>query len=261
MCLGEVVNMSENLIISFSNVLFDRKKYQPKIRSREEMRAVNLCASFSFDSSISEHLVMLKQFLRALLGQKSIRFSFASLGRLILISRHIVPLMLSYLKNSRIYVPGDSRVSLNVQCELLRSQARSLEIDTTMVDETGLHPIVLNWEVDGGEVESIVDFAKALGSQMEASGMGTLVLNRALNGSPEERREWFLTNLSDTYHHAGGVIMGSNPATSCADSNLRLHEASNVYALGACTFPSSGYANTTLTALALTKRLANHLCA
>jgi choline dehydrogenase-like flavoprotein len=48
--------------------------------------------------------------------------------------------------------------------------------------------------------------------------------------------------------------MGSDPALSVVDDGLRLHEASNVVALGAGCFPTSSASNPTLTLSALALR-------
>jgi hypothetical protein len=257
--VGQVEIIDAKAITRFSNILSQGKKYQPKIRLHNETRAVSLCAFFSFDSSISEHLDMLKQFLRALMGQRRLELDTRLPSRLIKLAGHLIPLMFAYAKHSRIYVPGNAKVSLNIQTELLKTNHRSLTLDTAQQDEFGLHPIVLDWQVDGGEADAVVDFVKALGEQLAALGIGRLILEPELANAGVARRNWFLLNLSDTYHHAGGVIMGNDPASSCVDANLRVHETCNVFVAGACTFPSSGYANTTLTALALTRRLAAHL--
>jgi choline dehydrogenase-like flavoprotein len=60
-------------------------------------------------------------------------------------------------------------------------------------------------------------------------------------------------------HHIGTARMGRDPRTSVVDSHCRLHEADNVYVMGAAVFPTSGQANPTLTIVALALRLADHL--
>ena len=43
------------------------------------------------------------------------------------------------------------------------------------------------------------------------------------------------------------------------DENCRVHEAENLYVAGSSVFPSAGFANPTLTIVALAIRLADHL--
>ena len=63
----------------------------------------------------------------------------------------------------------------------------------------------------------------------------------------------------DASHHMGTTRMGTDPARSVVDANLRLHEVENVFVAGASVFPTSGCANPTFTLVALSIRLARHL--
>ena len=60
-------------------------------------------------------------------------------------------------------------------------------------------------------------------------------------------------------HESGTLWMGQDRDHSITDLNCRLHTVDNVYVGGAATFPSSGSWNPTLTAVALGRRLADHL--
>jgi choline dehydrogenase-like flavoprotein len=60
-------------------------------------------------------------------------------------------------------------------------------------------------------------------------------------------------------HPAGTCRMGFAAEGGVVDRNHRVFGADNVYVSGACVFPTSGTANPTLTVVALTLRLAEHL--
>jgi choline dehydrogenase-like flavoprotein len=53
--------------------------------------------------------------------------------------------------------------------------------------------------------------------------------------------------------------MHADPRHGVVDENGRVHSAPNLYVAGSSVFPTSGWANPTLTILALTLRLADHL--
>jgi choline dehydrogenase-like flavoprotein len=61
------------------------------------------------------------------------------------------------------------------------------------------------------------------------------------------------------YHHIGTTRMHADPRHGVVDENGRVHSAPNLYVAGSSVFPTSGWANPTLTILALTLRLADHL--
>jgi choline dehydrogenase-like flavoprotein len=60
-------------------------------------------------------------------------------------------------------------------------------------------------------------------------------------------------------HHIGTARMGADERTSVVDGNCRVHSVHNLYVAGSAVFPTSGQANPTLTLIALSLRLADHL--
>jgi choline dehydrogenase-like flavoprotein len=53
--------------------------------------------------------------------------------------------------------------------------------------------------------------------------------------------------------------MATEARCGVVDENCRVHEAENLYVAGSSVFPSAGFANPTLTIVALAIRLADHL--
>ena len=60
-------------------------------------------------------------------------------------------------------------------------------------------------------------------------------------------------------HHMGALRMSASPVDGIVDVNSRLHRVDNLYIAGSAVFPTGGYANPTLTIVALALRLADHL--
>jgi len=77
-----------------------------------------------------------------------------------------------------------------------------------------------------------------------------------LVGTPEElaKADWV-----DSYHYLGTTRMGTDPDHSVVDPDLRVHTVENLYIAGGSVFPTSGCANPTMTIVALSIRLADHL--
>ena len=60
-------------------------------------------------------------------------------------------------------------------------------------------------------------------------------------------------------HPSGTCRMGFDELSGVVDRDNRVFGTSNLYVSGACVFPTSGTANPTLTVVAMTLRLADHL--
>jgi choline dehydrogenase-like flavoprotein len=67
------------------------------------------------------------------------------------------------------------------------------------------------------------------------------------------------SNLVINGHHMGTTRMAKDPAQGVVDANLRVHSLENPYVAGSSVFPSAGVSNPTLTIIALSIRLADHL--
>jgi choline dehydrogenase-like flavoprotein len=77
-----------------------------------------------------------------------------------------------------------------------------------------------------------------------------------LVGAPEELEN---TPWVDAYHYLGTTRMGTDPESSVVNPDLRVHSVDNLYVAGGSVFPTSGCANPTMTIVALSIRLAEHL--
>jgi hypothetical protein len=62
--------------------------------------------------------------------------------------------------------------------------------------------------------------------------------------------------LGTTYHEAGTLWMGTDPAASVTDPNGRFHHVTNAYCSDQALFPTVGSVNPTLTGLVLSRKVA-----
>lgn len=63
----------------------------------------------------------------------------------------------------------------------------------------------------------------------------------------------------DTHHQMGATRMSVSPAGGVVDPDCRVHGLENLFVAGSSVFPVGGYANPTLTIVALSLRLADHI--
>jgi choline dehydrogenase-like flavoprotein len=57
----------------------------------------------------------------------------------------------------------------------------------------------------------------------------------------------------------GTTRMSASSSTGIVDRNCRMHTVGNAFIAGSSVYPTAGYANPTLTIVALALRLADHL--
>ncbi len=260
--VGRVEKPSKHFFHTFSNKIKSGNKLQPKIRlltAPDRSEYLGVSGYFSFGSDIGQHLDNFKQFVRAVTGRSHQKISWTAKAKLFLQAvraiPQVMPLVYRYMKDNRIYVPFNSTVSLCLQTQQISIASSTITIEVNNANEANKLPkLVLNWQIDGREITAIRKFCRLLGEYLEREGLGRLVLEDWVNNT----ENWTM-HATDIYHQAGGVIMGENKYNSVTDSNLKIHDTMNVYACGACVMPTSGYANTGLSSLALAFRLADHL--
>ncbi|WP_430425268.1 FAD-dependent oxidoreductase [Phenylobacterium sp.] len=120
-------------------------------------------------------------------------------------------------------------------------------------DALGMPRVKLDWawsEADFRSLESTVAaFAQALGE----AGLGRFQF-------PADRSQFVaMARSAASRHHMGSTRMNQDPAQGVVDADSRVHGVSNLYVAGSSVFPTSGIGNPTLTLLAMTLRLSDHL--
>ena len=128
-------------------------------------------------------------------------------------------------------------------------------------DAVGVPKPILNWQFKDIDKRSVAVTMKALGSQLQRIGLGSVELEPWLN-DPE--LVWKTDTLISShpmggYHHMGATRMASSATEGVVDADARVFGVDNLYVAGSSIFATSGWANPTLTILALTFRLAEHL--
>ena len=243
----------------FSNVVYAGSKFQPKIRLRNDaqlrQQIYNTQVFFAFESEISEHMVYLKQFLRAALYNRKFTGARDVFRNGFGMARYLFPLMWKYAWDHRVFVPTTAKIDMHVQAEHGSLGESRIVVDPVALDPYGLPRVVLDWRLKGDELASLRSFAMQIRDALQANGIGQLRIDQDLLAENPQ----FLTKLGDTYHQAGGTNMADSPERGVVDRNLRVFGTDNLYVTGAGVFPGTSNANTTFTALTFTTRLVDHL--
>jgi choline dehydrogenase-like flavoprotein len=121
-------------------------------------------------------------------------------------------------------------------------------------DRFGVPRARLSWRVQHAELRTMRAITEAVGRSLQRLGFGEMTPATWLDAPQVEREE-----LADTYHHAGTTRMSDDPTTGVVDTDCRVFGVDNLYVAGSSVFPTSGYANPTLTIVALAIRLSDTL--
>ena len=119
-------------------------------------------------------------------------------------------------------------------------------------DALGLRRVAVNWHVSDADRRNAFEIEKLLGIEVGRTGLGRMRLSMGDNG------DWPPDMYGDE-HHIGTTRMHRDPAAGVVDADCRVHGIGNLYIAGSSVFPNCGSANPTLTIIALSLRLADHI--
>ena len=138
----------------------------------------------------------------------------------------------------------------NARSEMAPSATNEVFL-TGQRDATGLFRPAVRCAIGAQDLFSVETTLRLLGESLLASGKGRVRINnqrlygRATGGG----------------HIMGTTRMGASRSNSVVDADCRVHGYDNLFVAGSSVFPTGGYANPTLTIVALSLRLADTLAA
>lgn len=122
-------------------------------------------------------------------------------------------------------------------------------------DALGMPLVKLDWRLTDLDRRSFRVFYEVMGRELGRTGAGRVqILDWVVADDPA-----WPTSLSGGWHHMGTTRMHDDPRQGVVDANCRVHGLGNLYIAGASVYPTAGTANPTLTLVALTLRLSDHL--
>jgi choline dehydrogenase-like flavoprotein len=114
-------------------------------------------------------------------------------------------------------------------------------------DRFGLPRAALHWRWRGFDRQNLARIHALVAAELERSGLGRVEIDAAAAPDP------------NAHHHMGTTRMHRDPRQGVVDEHARVHGIANLFVAGSSVFPTGGFANPTLTIVALTLRLAAHL--
>jgi choline dehydrogenase-like flavoprotein len=123
----------------------------------------------------------------------------------------------------------------------------------TRKDHFGMPRVLVDWRLNPADKRGLQRLLAVMHGEFTRLGLGRLVVDESSDDSG------WPNSLTGGKHHMGTTRMHADPRKGVVDPQCRIHGLSNLYVAGSSVFPTSGYANPTLTIVALAIRLADHI--
>ena len=130
-----------------------------------------------------------------------------------------------------------------------------VSLSSSKVDRLGMRRTEVNWQLSRN-VQRTLDRTLALvAEELQVSGVADVKLDPEIEGG-----EW-PDNLEKegTWHHMGTTRMHDSPKHGVVDRNCKVHGMTNLFIAGSSVFPTAGANFPTITIVALTFRLSEHI--
>jgi choline dehydrogenase-like flavoprotein len=187
----------------------------------------------------------------AQVGRRSVHHGVATLG----LTKHALQAILGAPHILRHYAAWRSgRPPEIFAIDVMAEQAPTISSQVRLArrrDRLGVPMTILDWRLTSVDWHSIRRTVEIFGDAVREAGVGTVISTLgAANHPPAAFGNW---------HHLGTTRMHHESSRGVVDENCRVHEMTNLYIAGGSVFPTGGYANPSLTIVALSLRLADHL--
>jgi choline dehydrogenase-like flavoprotein len=126
---------------------------------------------------------------------------------------------------------------------------------STQRDPFGLPKARVDWQLLPVDKVSIRILIQEMQTEFERLGLGEIVPDAWLTQDDHTCPQ----SLAGGHHHMGATRMSVSPTDDVVDAHAQVHGTANLHVAGSSIFPTVGSANPTLTLVATSLKLADHL--
>lgn len=160
------------------------------------------------------------------------------------------------VKPAKLNIPkGFKAYQLFTRMEQAPNPNSRITLDTEK-DSLGMPRAMLHWELTALEKNSLRTINTIIGEEAGRVSMGRVKVYDYLQDEKDESWPKF---TGGGWHHMGTTRMSHDPKQGVVDADCKVHGISNLYTAGASCYVTAGAVNPTLTLIALTIRLSDHL--
>ncbi|BBC24292.1 GMC oxidoreductase [Pseudanabaena sp. ABRG5-3] len=118
-------------------------------------------------------------------------------------------------------------------------------------DFLGQNKLEIHWRLNPIDIQNAIRVQEIWAEEFDKAGLGKLQF-------ADKFEDWKFENRA-MHHHMGTTRINNDPKQGVVDANCKIHGISNLFVAGSSVFPTAGYSNPTLTIIALSLRLADHI--
>lgn len=167
--------------------------------------------------------------------------------------RLLGPLVWNFLRHHRSGTFLSNRANFGLELEQLPCADSRVTLEQGVpLDQARL---AVHWQLDGREIEAVADICQRFNRWCKTTGYAVLDFDSRIDRLDPA----VLDKFHDSSHHMGGARMAGSAENGVVDGDLQVFGMPGLSVAGAAVFPSGGFANPTLSAMALGLRLADHL--
>jgi Choline dehydrogenase and related flavoproteins len=154
-----------------------------------------------------------------------------------------------------LYRLGLRDLALSIRAEQAPNPLSRVRL-TTQRDPLGVPRLALDWRTTALDVQSVAGLVDVLDGELTRLGLGRV---EPADWLADPEGGWRTDPLIGAhhiggYHHMGTTRMSDDPRHGVTDATGRVHGVENLFIAGSSVFPTSGWANPTLTIVALALR-------
>lgn len=241
----------------FSSYFNKNQMYLPKLQLSErlqtENKALNVIGNVGVEYT-KDSAVALKRLFNDLKSKSIDKGTFNSLAQVMKDPIDSGRLILSYGLSRRMYYPRKADYFLIANCETEPAAESAVSLDSEL-DALGVPKAKVNWAITNSVKQSLLLYLENVREELDRLGIAQAIIKPSLY---EESDAW-KSSIFSIYHHIGTTRISDSSESGVVDSSCKVHGVENLYIGGSSVFPTSGAANPTFTAMALSLRLADHL--
>lgn len=237
-------------------------RYLPKVRLapevQREQRTLSAVADLIWEHRETEGLSAARELSSALQGRRRPRLGPGGLRRA---AGELGPVARAGFRRFALGRPSAGPLE-RARLKILFEQAPNPDSRVTLstaTDALGVPKARVDWRLTEADRRTAQVWTGLLDTEFRRLGMARL---RSIGGLGDLDRlsgpDW-TAGYEEACHHMGTTRMSTDPRTGVVDADGQVHGVPGLYASGSSVFPTGGYANPTLTIVALALRLADHL--